>query len=212
VLVLAVAAVVGGVLLLVSVVSAGAGIITSDGTPGSAVVVAVEPGQTETVELEADTLYQLWVLGPSARYEPVSPYPGDECVPSAFGAFPAAVGPGGQEVRVRPATGRHEVTVSGHTANARWQLTTDVAGTYQIEAPEWCTSSSTLALVEGDGIWAMLGGIGLMVVLWIVAGFLGLAGLGMTLGGALWWSSRKKRARSQATPPPSATPVPPLHP
>jgi len=191
--------------LIVSLVSSN-DIVRGDGTPGSAVVVAVEPGQAVTVELEADTLYQLYLLG-DRRDVLVSEKMSTHWFPGS--SPPDVVGPDGQEVEVRSVGVPSGATYGDHRAESRWQITTDAAGTYQIESP--ADNDLTLALVRGDRVLSMLGGVGLMVVLWIAAAFFGLAGLGMTLGGALWWSSRKKRARPQATPP-SATPVPPFHP
>jgi hypothetical protein len=163
------------------------GILTADGTAGSDVVATVPaPGSTEVV-LEGSTDYALYLARPEA----------------AEGGLDGRVvveGPGGEVVDV---AGSADVSVhtsrGGIVANTVGSFTTAAAGTYTLVAPAMSDDVEASVLVAPDRpVLPFVGGILGTIAGVLVAGVLGALGLGMVIGGALWWHVRR-RARSAAT-------------
>ncbi|MCL2092396.1 MAG: hypothetical protein FWH11_14545 [Micrococcales bacterium] len=147
-------------------------------------ITTVLPGQTATVDLSADTKYTLWR--------------GTVADQGISGSEPAVTDPRGRSVTVTTATytssSRDEVFES-------WRFTTQEAGTHQISAAadgpalQLLPDNVVERLVDGAiGVVQVSGGFGMVLAAIVVAPI----GLGLLIGGAVWWSVRSKNARRAA--------------
>jgi len=133
-------------------------------------VVSLAPGQTQSVELTAAMRYMVWPEPGTTRSAATTPVvtdlDGDKLSVEAYDSLDWASGLSAWSFRPTQ-TGTHEVTAP------------DVAVVLAPEIP---------AAPPDVGAYASLVGV-LTLVLATALGFVGLA---MTIGGAVWWSTRAK--------------------
>ena len=159
------------------------GVVKSDGTPGDDVVLALDVGQTGQVSLDADTLYTIWAVTDG------------RLIPDP----PSVTGLDGDDVKVATSSVSSSASSGRYEAVARWEFTTDGAGTYTVTAQPVIVNGTygMFAVTEGTSVGSLVGGVGVTVVGMIVAIGSGLVGLPMAIGGGIWWGSRRKQRRVQ---------------
>jgi hypothetical protein len=107
-------------------------------------------------------------------------------------------GPGGQTLTITQPSGSTKSTINDFSLEYRWEFTTSEAGTYRIDVP--AGNIATLMLTNASVVNDLIGKILWSVLLTIAAIGLGIIGLGLTIGGGIWWHTRAKRARLSTTP------------
>lgn len=195
VLVLSIGIGVGGGLLLASGVhSLDANIREIDSKVDAAAIATIQPGQTETVTLGSRTSYTLW-LGADYRVPDAGP---DGSASSS--TRPVVTDPTGTSLTVSTSTYSN---LSGGTDESLegWRFTSRDAGVYEITA---AADGPTLQLMPGVEVDVLIDGAtgaaravggGLLVA---TGTGLGTIGVGLLIGGAVWWSVRSKNARRAA--------------
>ncbi len=162
-------------------------VVDGDGEPGSAVLAVVGAPGSATVVLDADTAYALYLLVP------------DEVAHVGLDSRPAVTAPDGSAVDVRDAAAVSvNASRGGMTASTVAAFTTDEAGTYTVAVPAASVDDARVLVVEDTRATTFLSGI-----LGTVAGValtcvLAVAGLGATVGGAVWWVHRARARRLPA--------------
>ncbi|NLF04838.1 MAG: hypothetical protein GX593_07570 [Actinomycetales bacterium] len=191
--VLAVAIGVFGVVTTVRAVPTG--VLTLSGQPGEDVRAVIDaPGSAEAV-LDADVRYSLLVVGRSA--EPRARLDGNVTV----------VEPDGSERELRRgASESFTLSSGGRTAHLSTDFRTTSAGTHAIVVPEADAPDAQVFLATLPSTGAFVAGIFGGVVGIVVAVLLGIAGVGMLVGGLVWRALRKPSG-----PPTQAHVAPPLH-
>jgi hypothetical protein len=180
-LVIAFAAGITAVVKFISMVPVG--IINMDGTTGDRVLVAVQPGETGTAVLDANSIYQVWWIT------------SDPSVTQSQIGTPRVNAPDGTPVSLAPAFVSCSASMGAQHGRCGWQFTTAAAGTYTITAIQG-KPDVTIAVAPGTNFAGFFGGVALTILAWFVAIGGGLLGAGMTIGGAIWWHARKKNART----------------
>jgi hypothetical protein len=154
------------------------GIVAADGSLGDAVILAVDPGGSGTATLDGGTTYGLWLVG-------------DEDV--LVSQAPVVTGPDGSSAQVIPTAVDATVDIGGVSALYVWDLRTDAAGTYTVQADPAC--KATLALTPAESSLDIVTSVSLTLLLVFVAVGLGAAGIGLVIGGGVWWSHRRHNQR-----------------
>ncbi len=156
-----------------------------DSKVDAAAIATVEPGQTETV-----------TLSPSASYTLLRET--DDL--TGTGAPPVVTDPTGLPVAVTTSTYTSS-SWDTHEALTGWRFRSREAGPYEITA---AADSPTLRLAPGVEIDTVVDGAtgaaravggGLLVATGMG---LGTVGVGLVIGGGVWWSVRSKNARRLA--------------
>lgn len=153
-------------------------VLGAGGTPGPSVVGTVPAGGSATIELDARR-YVVWLAAP--RADAGVYLDGDLTVTD----------PDGAQVRVRQGWLSGTSGRGGVLARTAAAFTADVSGPHQLRAPAVEGSSEAVLLVTPDeGPAVFIGGI--FGTLGAVLGslLLGTVGLGLTVGGAIWWYRR----------------------
>ena len=173
----------GGVLIASGVRTLDENIREIDSKVDDAAIATIQPGETETVTLASRTRYTLW-LGSD----------------STSSAWPVVTDPSGASVAV--STNRY--TSSSWEADESiegWRFTSQAAGAYEITA---AADGPTLQLMPGIELDTLVDSAGGAVRavgggLLVATGLgLGTVGVGLLVGGAVWWSVRSKNARRVA--------------
>ncbi len=179
VLVLSIGMGVGGGVLIASGVSSAE---ESDRDIDTVAIATIQPGQTETVELDSRTSYTLRIetdgsVGSSSR--------------------PTVTDPDGDSLMVSTSSGTSSSREADESLRG-WRFTSQQAGRYEITA---ASGGPTLQLVQSvdldaliDGFTGVLGAVGGGFLI-TGALMLGAVGLGLLIGGIVWWSARSKNAR-----------------
>ncbi|TDE99075.1 hypothetical protein EXU48_02530 [Occultella glacieicola] len=163
------------------------GLVGADGVPGPEAVGGTDVPGTLTLELEADTTYTILLAHPSNAQA------------VALGDAITVTGPDG-----RPATSTigPSTTVDNNGVSARSidVFTTAAAGAYAIVVPPLdnpaATAWATVVVAEGDELPGFIGGIfGTIFGVFLALG-LGVAGVAMIVGGAVWWHIHSRARRS----------------
>ncbi|SEE64163.1 hypothetical protein [Ruania alba] len=187
VLVLAIAVIVVVVRLFLSVLPFG--VVAADGAPGPDAAGGTEVPGTVSLELTADSTYVVYLAHPSGL-------DGVELAEAV-----TVTGPGGTPVAGIPAPASSS-TMNGVTAQDVFAFRTDAAGEYTVAAPALADSAATpwatVVVAEGHDMQGFFGGLFGSVFGVFAAIALGVAGVGMTLGGAIWWYIRVHPQRPYA--------------
>ncbi|MBZ2198392.1 hypothetical protein [Occultella gossypii] len=168
------------------------GLVGSDGGPGPDAAGGAEVPGTLTLDLEADSTYVVLLSYPSNAPEP-------ELSDSV-----TVIGPDGEPAA--PAAGASlTVTTGGVSARDIEYVQTGAAGPYTIEVPPLADPAATpwarIVVAEVDALPGFFAGVaGSIAGVFLVFG-LGIAGVAMVIGGAVWWSSRARAGRAQAAGP-----------
>jgi hypothetical protein len=167
------------------------GVMNADGSPGEDVVASVDAGRTGEAEFEADTDYLVILVRPTDASE--GALAGDIIVTAPDGSSSPAVQDPGVDMNVGG---------GGSSGESFTAFGADAGGTYEIAVPAATDAEPTSVLIVEDretlsfvgGIFGTVGGV-------FAAILLGLVGLGLMIGGGLWWRSRRaaRRAASPAT-------------
>lgn len=174
-LILGAVGVVFGILFMVQPIKA-----ITDGS-GSGVIGRIGSSETATINLDADKTYAVWIVSSSDS----GTYSGD----------PVVTSPSGDDIKVTATTTAQSGSSGGMSVTSGWTFSSNEAGAYEITAPflssgDLVLTSEDLIIKVGVGVIALIVGIGI-----------GVVGFGLTLGGAIWWHSRKKKARALIGPP-----------
>lgn len=161
------------------------GILNRDGTPGDDVVASIDAGSNATVELDEDTSYSILLVRPAD--ESAGVLSADIAITAPDGT--SSVADRAPAVSTRVSGG--QATAASFTA-----FRTGSEGDYLITVPAATDDEPTSVLIVEDGdtlpfVGGVLGSIGGV----FGALLLGIPGLGLTIGGAIWWRSRR-RARA----------------
>ncbi|PSL37784.1 hypothetical protein CLV49_1391 [Labedella gwakjiensis] len=162
------------------------GFLNQDGTPGDDVIASIDAGESASVELDGDTSYSLLLVRPT-----------DESSGALTGDVALIAPDGTTSVADRaPAV---STRVSGGQATAAsfaaFETTDDGAYTITVPAATDDQPTSVLVVEDGDtlpfvgGVFGSIGGVFAVLLL-------GIPGLGLTIGGAIWWSSRRRARRA----------------
>ncbi len=172
----AVALVVVGVVLVARTLPTG--VLGPGGTPGPDVVAVVDAPGTAEVRLEAGA-HQVWLV--------TSGTAGD----AGLAGDVRVVGPDGEEVRVRQGWLSGRTSGGGTVAHAVAGFDVATAGTHTIEAPAADDGAQArLHVTPDDGAAAFVGGILGTVGVVMASLVLGAIGLGIAVGGGIWWYRR----------------------
>jgi hypothetical protein len=161
------------------------GLLNRDGTPGDDVVASIDAGSSATVALDDDTAYSILLVRPTD--EPSGALTGDIAVTAPDGT---------SSVPDRAPAVSTRVTGGQTTAASFTAFRTGAEGDYLLTVPAASDDEPTSILIVEDGdtlpfVGGVLGSIGGV----FGALLLGIPGLGLTIGGAIWWRSRR-RARA----------------
>ena len=161
------------------------GIVAADGAPGPDAAGGTGVPGTVTLSLPADTTYAIYLAHPTG----VSVQLSDEIV---------VTGPDGQPAG-SAATPSGTTTHHGVTARDVDAFRTGAAGNYTLTAPELENPDpsrwATIIVTESDSIPGFVGGVfGTIAGVFVAIG-LGLAGLTVTIVGAIWWYTRRQNQR-----------------
>ncbi|MCL2092555.1 MAG: hypothetical protein FWH11_15370 [Micrococcales bacterium] len=156
--------------------------------------MAIDPGESGEVRLDGSTRYGIWVVGRTERLGPGEEAPQqdgkDKCVTP--GGYPDVTGPDQSPVSVAVLFGTYLWSWAGERCvSYQWEFETGAAGTYQVAAPD----DATLMLTKPAEPQKFIGGVGLGALALLTAIGAGAVGLGLTLGGGIWWGKRRKAAR-----------------
>ncbi|MCL2092395.1 MAG: hypothetical protein FWH11_14540 [Micrococcales bacterium] len=151
----------------------------TDGS-GSGVVGRIDSDQTVTVDLDANKRYAVWIVSSSDS--------------TTYSHDPVVTSPDGRDIDVTPVSSTTTGSTGGTSVTSGWIFSTAEAGDHEISAPD--LSSGHLVVTSEDLIIQ----VGIGVVLLVVGIGIGFCGLVLTLVGAIWWASRKKKARALAGP------------
>lgn len=162
------------------------GIVAADGAPGPDAAGGTEVPGTVTLSLPASTVYAVYLAHPStvdglALSDPVT-VTGPDGQPASFAATPSGT-----------------TTSNGVTAEDVSAFQTGAAGDYTVTVPELedpdATPWATVIVTESDNIPGFIGGVfGTIAGVFVAIG-LGLAGLTVTIIGAIWWYTRHQNQR-----------------
>ena len=182
-----------GVLLLLVALAVGAGaaslfvrtlpleVLAGDGTAGPGIVGEVPLPGDGTVDLAAGR-YTLWVAEP-AEDAPVHGWIPDVVV----------TGPDGADVPVRGASVSGNATRGGVQAATVGGITVTAGGEHRLTVTDQdAVDGARLLIAVDDGFASFMGGIAGTLGLTFAAIGVGLAGVGVTVGGALWWWTRRR--------------------
>ncbi|WP_250445376.1 hypothetical protein [Actinotalea sp. C106] len=159
------------------------GVLSSNGGDGPDAVASVEAPGTMQVDLEADVAYAFYLARDAGMSN------------ARLEARPEVTGPDGQEMAVSSAPsvsgniGRgstRAATVGGFRAGSSGTHTVDVPGAL------FAGDDARVILVEDQEVMPFVTGIFGTVVLVLVAVALGTVGLGLTVGGIVWWVVRRR--------------------
>lgn len=167
----------------------GSDVLTLRGEPGPAVVARADAPGATTAELTAGDRYDVHLVVPRrAVDDDEDPTLGDDVL---------LLSPSGDVVAADGSPG-----VRQRTAHGSWVAVSVAAfdapetGTYQVAVPSAGIDGAWVALVPerafGDFFVAIWGSV---LGMFVVVG-LGLAGLGATTGGAVWWVLRARARRA----------------
>ncbi|RUQ98277.1 hypothetical protein [Labedella endophytica] len=187
-LVATVAIAIGTVSLFASLLPTG--ILSRDGSVGDDVVASVDAGSSTSVDLDGDTSYSLLLVRPS-----------DESSGALTGDIALIAPDGTTSVADRAPAVSTRVNGGQLTAASFTAFRTTDEGAYTITVPAATDDEPTSVLIVEDGetlpfVGGVLGSIG-GVFAALITGFLGL---GLTIGGGLWWRSRRAARRASAAP------------
>ncbi|WP_207632338.1 hypothetical protein [Occultella kanbiaonis] len=179
------------------------GVVGSDGGPGPDAVGGTDVPGTLTLDLEADTTYTILLAHPS------------NAPAVALSDSITVTGPDGAAA-THMAGPSLTATNNGVSARDVDFFLTGPAGPYTIEVPPLdnpaATPWATVIVTEGGEVTALIGGIfGSIAGIFIAVG-LGIAGVAMTAGGAVWWYLRSRARRTLGAGPgsyPPSTQYPP---
>lgn len=178
------------------------GVLNADGSPGDRVIASGEEESTIEVDLDARTQYALLLVRPEgprdahlSRNVMVTAPDGSTFPSNRIPGFTVHVSGGGKE---------------GDTVTA---FRTSEAGRYTLDLPSGVgTEPGSLFLVEDTQPLAFVGGVFGSIGGVFAAILLGIIGLGLTIGGAVWWRSRRKARAAALSPAAPTTPPPPAPP
>lgn len=158
-------------------------VLDGDGEPGPGVLAVIGAPGSSTVVLDGDTDYALYLLVPH------------EVAHVGLDSRPEVTAPDGSAVDVRDAAAVSvNASRGGMTASTVAGFTTGEAGTYTVAVPAASVDDARVLVVEDEQAMRFLSG-----ALGTVAGVallcvLAVAGLGATIGGAVWWVHRARAA------------------
>ncbi len=158
------------------------GIVDSDGSPGPDAVGGTDVPGSVTLTLETDTAYTVYLAFPSNTAAALSE---DPTVTDAMGTIlPGLPAPASTS------------TIGGVSAEGVHTFRTSAAGEYTIDVPELADPDSTpwatAVVTEGDDLPAFFSGLfGTVFGVFLAIG-LGVLGLGMVVGGGIWWYVRSR--------------------
>lgn len=188
-LVATVAIAVGTVGLFLSLLPTG--YLASDGGPGDEAIASIEAGETAEVELAAGTSYALLLVRPQEA-------PADGPSGDLLSGDVLIGGPDGVEAPAdrAPAVDMN-VAAGGFVAESLAGFRTTGAGVHTVSVPAALDDEPTSVLLVEDrepvgfigGVFGSIGGVFAVLLL-------GASGLALTIGGALWWSSRRRARRA----------------
>ena len=161
------------------------GIVAADGAPGPDAAGGTEVPGTVTLSLPAETTYAVYLAYPSG----VSVQLSEEV---------EVTGPDGEPAS-RTSVPSGTTTSNGVTARDVSAFRTGAAGDYTITAPELENPDTapwaTIIVTESDSIPGFVGGLfGTIAGVFLAIG-LGIAGLIVTVLGAIWWYTRNQNRR-----------------
>ncbi|WP_448630926.1 hypothetical protein [Cellulomonas soli] len=186
VLLVALAIGVGTVLLLVR--TASSGVVTMGGQPGEQVVAELDAPGTGTVELEAGERYAVHLVT-SASMTDDADLLGEVQLTS----------PSGQSIVVDASPSVHmETTMGSWHAESVAAFTAPEDGVYDVTVPSADVDDARVLIAPDKAFGSFFAGIFGSVLGVFAAIGLGLLGLGLTIGGIIWWVMRA-RARREAT-------------
>ena len=188
--VLAVAALAVGVVAAVAFVGVlPLGVLAADGSDGEDVVGSVAVGSTAELVLEAES-YGLYLVAPRDELD-VGAVPADRLV-----AATSVTGPDGAAVEVRRPSGTSSVGMGGVDAELLGTLRAPTGGAYTVEVDDALAGGAApdvrVVVVPDDGALATVGGVFTSLGLTFLALLLGAVGLGLAVGGGIWWASRRR--------------------
>ncbi|MGY4645166.1 hypothetical protein [Cellulomonas sp. URHB0016] len=165
-------------------------VLDARGEPGPAVLAVVDAPGTATVVLDAATRYAVYLVVP------------DDAEQDGLDGRLAVTAPDGSPVAVRDSA---DVSVSASrgdvTASTVAGFASDGAGTYTVDVPPASVDGARVLVVKDDSavsfIFGVFGGIAGVLVICV----LGVLGLGMTVGGGVWWGLRVRARRALRLPP-----------
>ncbi|HIZ37909.1 MAG TPA: hypothetical protein H9815_19195 [Candidatus Ruania gallistercoris] len=162
------------------------GIVAADGAPGQEAAGGTEVPGTVTLSLPADTTYAIYLAHPSSADD------------VELSDRITVTGPDGQAAIPAP-TPSGTLTRSGVSAHDVSSFRTGAAGDYTVTAPELqdpdSTAWATIIVAESDNIPGFIGSVfGTIAGVFLAIG-LGLAGLIVTIIGAIWWYTRGQNRR-----------------
>ncbi len=167
------------------------GVLDASGGPGSAAVASTSAPGTTTAVLEPG-YHHLYLVVPSDEHE---------------AGLPGTVeltGPDGETLPAEPSPLDGTASTGGSRAVLVAGFRVVEPGEYTLTVPEATTQDAQVVLVRGpdltqfvSGIFGTVGGV-------FVAIALGVVGLGLTIGGVIWWVVRAGARRRAAAAPGSA--------
>lgn len=168
------------------------GVLNPDGSTGDDVVASIDAGSSTSIDLDGDASYSLLLVRPTD--ESSGSLSGDVAIIAPDGT--TSVADRAPAVSTRVSGG--QLTAASFTA---FRTTDD--GEYTITVPAATDDEPTSVLIVEDGetlpfIGGVFGAIGGVFAAIIT----GMIGLGLTIGGGLWWRSRRAARRAQTTPTP----------
>lgn len=184
VLLVAIGVGIGTVLLLIG--TASSGVLTMNGHAGSDVIAEVDAPGTGTVELEAGERYALHLVTPGFS---------DDA--DLLGEV-QLVAPSGDTVDVDGSPAVHmETTMGGWHAESVAAFTAPEDGVYDMTVPSADVDDARVLVASDQDFAPFFAGIfGSVLGVFLAIG-LGMLGLGLTVGGTIWWVLRA-RARREA--------------
>lgn len=164
------------------------GVLDGSGNPGSSSLASTDAPGTTTATLEPG-YYDLYLVVPaSERYANLE-------------GTAQLTGPDGELVTAEPPGVNGNASMGGSRAFTVAGFRVESAGEYTLTVPAASSDDALVVLVEGHDVAGFVSGLlGTVGGVFVAIG-LGVVGLGLTVGGVIWWVVRAKaRRRSLAGP------------
>ncbi|WP_149204871.1 hypothetical protein [Actinotalea subterranea] len=163
-------------------------VLDGDGEPGPAVLLTVPAPGTGEVTLDAGTDYALFTVVDAQDSD-------SSGADDVLDAEVAVTGPDGTAVEVR---GSADVDMStgggGRHASTVGSFETDAAGTYTVIVPAAQQQHVEVLVTQDQPVLPFVGGIFGTIAGAFAAVLLGILGVGMLIGGVVWWVLRRRSA------------------
>jgi len=164
-------------------------VLDSRGDPGSAALGVTDVPGAATLDLDAGW-YDIYAVVPMARF-------------STPDVTVQVTGPDGTPVDLQSPTVASTTSLGGSSANAISSFQVTDPGQYTLTATDATSTDTRVIVVRGKPTTAFLGSVAGVVVGMFLAIGLGVVGLGLTIGGGVWWGNRaraRKRLAAAAGP------------